>query len=60
MGEETDPTRPKLSWSAIGYLAPQTETAVTFRVRANGRDVLNNGKNVEWFYGSMVILELDL
>jgi hypothetical protein len=61
LGEETDATRPKLCWTAIGYLAPETIEQITFRVRANGRDVLNNAKSVDWLAAaSMIIMEFDL
>jgi hypothetical protein len=61
MGDETSSSRPKHNWSATGYLAPETTNGITFRVRANGRDVFGNAKQVEWrSLTTMVIVEYDV
>ena len=60
MGTEDVSIRPKQAWSLLGFLQVSGTASITFRVRANARDVLNNAASVEWFGARMVIQEIAL
>ena len=57
IGDETSDSRPKSNWTAIGYFSPETTDTVYFYVRANGKDIYDSAKNVEWADTKLIVVE---